>query len=155
MIQTLDSVIREHAFFKDLEEHHIQFIAGCATNVRFQEDQFIFREGDDADHFYFVREGLVSIELLVPRRGAVTVQTVGPGDVLGWSWLAPPYRWHFDGRAKCPTRALAFDGKCLRAKCEEDHDLGYEMLKRFYNMAFERLDATRLQLLDIYDGPRD
>jgi CRP-like cAMP-binding protein len=150
MIQTLESVIREHPFFKDMKESHLQFITGCAKNARFEERQFIFREGDPADSFYFIREGLVSVELIVPQKGATTVLTVGEGEVLGWSWLAPPYRWHFDARALCPTRALVFDAKCLRTKCEEDHDLGYEILKRFTSIVAERLDATRLQLMDIY-----
>jgi len=150
MIHSLDSVIRQHAFFNELDEHHIQFIVGCAKNVRFDTNHYIFREGDDADQFFFILEGLVSVELMVPTKGSVTVQTVGEGDVFGWSWLAPPYRWHFDARTMRKTHALAFDGKCLRAKCEEDHDLGYEILKRFANVAVERLDATRLQLLDLY-----
>jgi hypothetical protein len=78
------------------------------------------------------------------------VHTAGAGDVLGWSWLFEPYRWHFDARAQRPTRALAFDGKCLRGKCEEDHDLGYEFFQRFTRLAIERLEETRLQLLDLY-----
>jgi CRP/FNR family transcriptional regulator, cyclic AMP receptor protein len=150
MIHSLESVIRQHAFFKGLEERHVQFIVGCAKNARFEQNQYVFREGDAADQFYFIREGLVSIELTVPQKGPATVQTVGEGDVLGWSWLTPPFRWHFDARALHQTHALAFDGKCLRAKCEEDHDLGYEILKRFANVVTERLDATRLQLLDLY-----
>lgn len=150
MIHTLDSVIREHSFFRGLDERYIEFITGCARNVRFEAGHYIFREGDPADRFYFVREGLVSIEVMVPQRGPATVQTVGEGDVLGWSWLAPPYRWHFDARALRETRALDFDGKCLRTKCDEDHDLGYEIMKRFTNVVSERLDAARLQLLDLY-----
>jgi CRP/FNR family cyclic AMP-dependent transcriptional regulator len=150
MIHSLESIIRQHAFFEHLEERHIQFIVGCAQNARFEDDEYVLREGDRADQFYFIREGLVSVELMVPQKGRVTLQTVGAGDVLGWSWVAPPYRWHFDARALRKTSALAFDGKCLRQKCEQDHDLGYEMLKRFASIVTERLDATRLQLLDVY-----
>ena len=90
------------------------------------------------------------MELMIPQRGFATLQTVSEGEVLGWSWLLPPYRWRFGARTLQPTRALAFDGKCLRGKCEEDHDLGYELLKRFTNVVTERLEATRLQLLDLY-----
>jgi len=150
MIESLEPIIEEHVFFHGLEKRHIQFIVGCATNMHFAEDAIIFREGDPADHFYFVREGLVAIELMVPQRGFTTLQTVGPGDVVGWSWLLPPYRWHFAARTSQPTRALAFDAKCLRAKCEDDHDLGYELFKRFSRVIAERLEATRLQLLDLY-----
>jgi CRP/FNR family transcriptional regulator, cyclic AMP receptor protein len=153
MIQTLEGIIGEHQFFKGLEERYIKLIGGCAKNVRFGEGEIVFREGDAADQFYFIREGLVAIELLIPQRGYTTLQTVGEGDVLGWSWLMPPYRWRFGARTLQPTRALSFDGKCLRNKCEEDHDLGYELLKRFTFVATERLEATRLQLLDLYGAP--
>jgi CRP/FNR family cyclic AMP-dependent transcriptional regulator len=87
---------------------------------------------------------------MIPQRGFATLQTVSEGEVLGWSWLLAPYRWRFGARTLQPTRALAFDGKCLRGKCEDDHDLGYELLKRFTNVVTERLEATRLQLLDLY-----
>lgn len=153
MIQTLESIVSEHPFFKGLDDQHIKLVAGCAKNVRFSEGEIVFREGDPADQFYFIREGLVAVELLIPQRGYTTLQTVGEGDVLGWSWLMPPYRWRFGARTLQPTRALAFDGKCLRNKCEEDHDLGYELLKRFTFVVTERLEATRLQLLDLYGAP--
>lgn len=150
MIENLERIIAEHSFFQGLEERHIRFIVGCAKNVRFEEGEIIFREGDPAVHFYFIREGLVAVELMVPHRGRTIVQTVAAGEVVGWSWLVAPYKWHFDGQALLPTRALAFDGKCLLAKCEEDHDLGYEILKRFTHVVSERLEVTRLQLLDLY-----
>jgi len=153
MIQTLEGIVGQHPFFKGMEDRHVQLIAGCAKNVRFDEGEIIFREGDPADQFYFIREGLVAVELMIPQRGFTTLQTVGEGEVLGWSWLLAPYRWRFGARTLQPTRALAFDGKCLRGKCEEDHDLGYEMLKRFTNVVTERLEATRLQLLDLYGAP--
>ena len=146
----LESIIREHPFFHGLEEHHMRLIVGCAKNVRFAEQQLIFHAGDAADHFYLIREGLVAVQVVIPQRGPATVQTVDEGDVLGWSWLFPPYRWHFDARTLRPTRALAFDGKCLRTKCEQDHDLGYGLFKRFTRIVTERLEATRLQLLDLY-----
>jgi CRP/FNR family transcriptional regulator, cyclic AMP receptor protein len=121
MIHSLESIIRQHSFFRGLDDRYIQFIVGCARNVRFDEDDVIVHEGDPAERFYFIREGLVSVELAMPSKGPTILQTVGEGDVLGWSWLAPPYRWHFDARALRPTRAVDFDGKCLREKCEEDH----------------------------------
>ncbi len=150
MIETLERLIAEHPFFHGMAEQHLQFVAGCAKNVRFEEGEVIFREGDEANQFYFIREGMIAVELMVPSRGFTTVQTLAEGEMLGWSWLLPPYRWQFGARASKLTRALAFDGKCLRNKCEEDHDLGYEILKRFTHIISERLDATRLQLLDLY-----
>ncbi len=150
MIQTLQPIIREHPFFHGLDEQYIQLIAECAKNVRFEQDAVLFRNSEPADHFYLIREGLVAVELTIPHRGHTTVLTAGQGEVLGWSWLFPPYRWHFDARALHPTRALAFDGKCLRTKCEEDHDLGYEMFRRFTQMMTTRLESTSLQLMDLY-----
>jgi CRP/FNR family cyclic AMP-dependent transcriptional regulator len=92
----------------------------------------------------------VAVEIFAPQKGPITIETVVEGDVLGWSWLVPPYNWRFDARAMEMTRAVALDGVCLRNKCETDHDLGYELMKRFANIIDRRLQATRLQLLDIY-----
>ncbi len=83
-------------------------------------------------------------------RPPITIATLEKDDVLGWSWVVEPYYWHLDARAVEPTRAIALDGKCLRTKCEENHDLGYELLKRFVHLVEKRLEATRLQLLDVY-----
>lgn len=149
-MQTLGPLLAEHPFLKGLDPRHLQVIVGCASNVRFDAGQFIFREGEEANQFYIIRHGKVSLEVFAPGRGSITIQTVGEGEVLGWSWLFPPYHWHFDARALELTRAIAFDGKCLRTKCEEDHDLGYELVKRFAHILVERLQATRLQLLDVY-----
>jgi len=146
----LETIVGAHPFFQGFEAEHIQFITGCAKNVRFEEGVIIFREGEEANEFYLVREGLVAVEIVVPNRGSIIVETIGAGEVLGWSWLFPPYRWHFQTRAQQATRALAFDGKCLRAKCEEDTRLGYKVLRRFSRVITERLEATRLQLIDIY-----
>ena len=148
--QALDVILAQHPFFKGLDQQKLQFIAGCALNVRFDEGKFLFREGEDANTFYVIRAGKVAIEIFSPKRGALTIQTLGEGDVLGWSWLFPPYRWHFDAKALELTRAISLDGKCLRDKCEEDHDLGYELMKRFSDVMIQRLQATRLQVLDLY-----
>lgn len=149
-MQTPELYLAEHPFLKDLDPHHITFITGCASDIQFQEGQYIFREGEEADYFYIIRSGKVAIELFAPERGSITIQTIGDGDVVGWSWLIPPHRWRFDARAVEPTVAIALDGRCLRFKCEEDHDLGYELLKRFARVITSRLEATRLQLLDVY-----
>ena len=138
------------SFFSGFSEAHLKFIAANARDVQFPKLHYIFREGDPANEFYVIRDGLVSVELLIPSRSAMTVQTVDKWDVLGWSWASPPYRWHFDARTLRPTHAFIWDANWLRAKCDEDHDLGYEMLKRFVELIATRLDATRLQLQDIY-----
>lgn len=152
-MQTLEPILAAHPFFKDLDPDYLQLAVGCASNARFDAEQFICREGEEANQFYLIRHGRVALEISVPGRGPLIVQTLEPGDILGWSWLFPPYHWHFDARAVELTRAIALDGKCLRAKCEEDHDLGYELLRRFSNVIMRRLQATRLQVLDIYASP--
>lgn len=149
-MKTLEETLAEHPFFHGLEPHYLQLAVGCASNVRFDAGEFIFREGEEANHFYLIRHGKVSLEVFAPNRGSLVIQTLEEGDILGWSWLIPPYQWRFDAKAIELTRAIALDGKCLRGKCEEDHDLGYELLKRFAAILGQRLDATRFQLLDLY-----
>ncbi len=152
-METLEPLLAEHPFFRDLTPGDLQLITGCAKNARFEAGQLIIREGEDADQFYLIRQGKLSLEVFTPR-GPTQIQTIGAGDVLGWSWLIPPYKWRFDARAIETTRAFALDGKCLRGKCDEDPRLGYELLKRIAAVIAERLHATRLQMLDVY-GARD
>lgn len=142
--------LAKHPFFSGLDERFLQLAVGCAANVRFDTGELIFQIGRSADHFYLIRAGKVALEIPVPGRGNLTIQTLGEGDILGWSWLIPPYTWRFDGRAAETTRAIAFDGKCLRDKCEENPQLGYELLKRVVARFGERLEATRFRLLDVY-----
>jgi CRP-like cAMP-binding protein len=146
----LESIITGFPLFSDLAPRELELVAGCAANVRFEEGQYIFREGEEAHTFYAVRHGQVAIDVFAPQRGAVTIQTLGPGDVLSWSWLFPPHRTLFDARCLTLVRALAFDGACLRGKCDEDPALGYDFMKRFAKIMADRLRATRLQLLDVY-----
>lgn len=146
----LGEILVEHPFFEGLKPDHIDILKGCASNVRFNADERIFREGDNADHFYIIRHGSVAIELYHPPKGPVIIQTIGEGEVIGWSWLVEPYKWAYDARALELTRAIALDGACLRTKCEEDHDLGYELFKRFARIMNERIQNASLQLLDIF-----
>jgi CRP-like cAMP-binding protein len=150
MKENLERILADHPFAKGLDDRSLKLLAGCAKNVRFEAGKFLFREGEEANHFYLIRKGVVAVEVYAGAAGPLNVTTIGEGEVLGWSWLFPPYRWKFDARAKELTRALALDGKCLRKKCEADHDLGYELLKRFAYMVEQRLESTRLQLLDVY-----
>jgi CRP/FNR family cyclic AMP-dependent transcriptional regulator len=154
-MQTLDELIVESPVFEGLDAAGLALIAGCATNVVFHEGERIFREGDEADAFYLVRHGLVALDAYVPNQGQLTIETVGPGEIAGWSWLVPPYRWHFTGRAVEPVRAVHFDGACLRQKCDDDHDLGYELLMRFSHVLVSRLQATGMQLMDVYGNRPD
>lgn len=150
MMRTLAALLAAHPFFQGIDARHMELIAGCAVNVRLPAEHALFHEGEPASHFYLIREGKVALETVVVPQRSVTVETIEAGEVLGWSWLFPPYRWHFSARTVEPLRALQFDGVCLREKAELDHDLGYELMKRMAHILIQRLQATRLQLLDIY-----
>jgi CRP/FNR family cyclic AMP-dependent transcriptional regulator len=149
-MESLEPILRTHPFLEGLDSRFLGLITGCASNVRFNAGEFLFHEDEEANQFYIVRQGRVAVESHAPGMDPIIIQTVEEGDILGWSWLVPPYYWHFDARAVELTRAIALDGKCLRQKCEKDHELGYELLKRFTNIITQRLEATRLQLLDFY-----
>ncbi len=146
----IDELLAGVPAMEGLEPAYLELIAGCGSNVAFDAEQRLFREGDAADIFYVLRHGRLALELHVPGQGEVVVMTVGPGEIAGWSWLVPPYRWHLDGRALERGSAIAFDAACLRGKCDTDPKLGYELMKRFATILLERLQATRMQLLDVY-----
>jgi CRP-like cAMP-binding protein len=149
-METLERIIAEHPFFSGLESYYTNFLVGCASNVRFQAGAYVFKEGEEANEFYLIREGKVALEMFAPQRQPIIVETLSEGEILGWSWLVPPYQRKFHAHAVEDTRAIALDGKCLRTKCEQNHDLGYELLKRFAQIMTQRLEATRFQLLDVY-----
>jgi CRP/FNR family transcriptional regulator, cyclic AMP receptor protein len=149
-METLERILASHPFFDDLRTKDLALIVGCASNVRFDAGSFLFRVGEEANQFFLLRAGRVALEIARPGGEPLVVQTLGAGEILGWSWLIPPYFWKLDARAVEAIRAIALDGKCLRGKCEGDHDLGYELLKRFAHVVEERLLATQLQLLDVY-----
>jgi len=153
--QDLEPLLRGHTFFAGLDPAHVTLLAGCASNEVFPADSFLFREGHPAQTFYLIREGRLALEIAAPGRGALVVQTLGEGEVAGFSWLIEPHRWEFDGRAVDQVRAVRMDGRCLRGKCEEDPRLGYDLMRRFAALTTRRLQATRLQLLDVYGHAHD
>jgi CRP/FNR family cyclic AMP-dependent transcriptional regulator len=146
----LDRILGEHPFFAGLADEHNQLIAGCARNHRFEAEQYLFHEGEAANEFFLIRHGKVALEITAPGRAPIIIATLGPGEIVGASWLVSPYRWTFDARAVELTRAIGIDAACLRGKCEADHHLGYEIMKRFLPVFVKRLHATRLQILDVY-----
>jgi|NGEPerStandDraft_6_1074524.scaffolds.fasta_scaffold13247_2 CRP/FNR family cyclic AMP-dependent transcriptional regulator len=153
-MQTLEELIAASPVFAGLSREHLSLIAGCGANERFGAGAQLFREGTPADRFFLIRQGAVALEIDAPGRGALVIETLHEGEVAGWSWLFEPYRWQFDARATLPTRVVAFDGVCLRGKCDEDHELGYQLMRRFAASLIERLQTTRLQLLDVYGHAR-
>ncbi len=154
MIRELTDLLSEHPMFAGLDQDQIAFIAGCGWNVAYREGRHMFHLDEPADRFFLIRSGRVGLEVRGPAGPAMTLQTVDAGEVVGWSWLFPPYRWQFDARALEDVRATAFDGECLRGKCDDDAELGYALMKRFASVVTDRLQATRLQLLDLYGQTR-
>jgi CRP-like cAMP-binding protein len=145
----IERMLRDHDFFAGMDPEARALVAGCARNAVFGDGSFLFREGDPAQKFFLVREGAVALEVTAAG-GVLTVQTVGAGEVAGFSWLFRPHRWQFDGRAVGRVHAVEMDGACLRAKCDADPRLGYDLMQRFAGLATRRLQATRLQLMDVY-----
>jgi len=150
-MQTEISILSAQPFLKGLSPQQLELLAQHSMFIRFDAGQFIFHEGDPANRFYLILEGDISVEAPIDEDGfqkdSVKIQTVGAGDVLGWSWLFPPYYWHFDARALTPVKAIFLYGTALRERCESDHDLGYELLKRLSEIVIRRLQVTRRQLL--------
>jgi CRP-like cAMP-binding protein len=151
--EPLDRLLAEHPVTRGLSQDDVALMAGCARNVRFEPGQYLFREGEAAEHVYLLRQGRVALEVHAPARLPLVVQTLSGGEIVGWSWFFPPYQWHFDARAVEPTRALQLNAECLRGKCESDPRFGYELLKRISSAIVDRLQATRMQLLDVYGQP--
>ena len=149
-MQNLENYLTEHPFFADFQPEHLALVAGCAKNVRFEDGDYLGKALEEANQFFILRTGRVVIEIHAAQRGDIQIQTLGAGDVIGWSWLVLPYRWHFHIRATELTRAIALDGVCLRQKCSEDHELGYEFMTRIAHLMEQRLKATTMQLIDIY-----
>jgi CRP/FNR family cyclic AMP-dependent transcriptional regulator len=146
---SVEDSIRRHRFFRDISDEYVRSIAAHAKEDTFNKDEFIFREGEDADSLYLITYGKVSLELSTAHRGRVIIQTIDEDDVLGVSWVSPPYRWQFDARALMLTRAIRIDAYNLRRLCDEDNALGYRLMKRLIDVVIKRMQAVRLQLLEI------
>lgn len=147
--------LAENPIFSKLTEAQREFIAGCASLKVFQAGDIIYREGQPADRFYLIRHGKVGLETYVPGRQPIIVDTLHAGDPVGWSWLIPPYRTHFDARALELTRAIEFDAACLRQKMDADPAFGYAMYQLITPVIAARLAAARRQMIDLYGRPSD
>jgi CRP-like cAMP-binding protein len=152
-VRSIRDLLETQPTFAGLDTDDLDVIAGCGRNVKIDAGTWLFREGAAAGTFFAIRAGRATIEIRVPQGGSLVLDTVGPGEVLGWSWLFPPYRWHFDARAAEDVHAVALDGECLRGKCADDPRLGYDLMQRFAQLMLDRLQSARVRLLDLY-GPR-
>jgi CRP/FNR family transcriptional regulator, cyclic AMP receptor protein len=149
-MKTIADILNEHSFFQGLSPEDLAFIAGCGKNVAFKEGQVIANPGDPANEFYLIREGHVALSISIPPRKSFLFQTLGPNELVGLSWLIPPYLWTVSAQAVSFTRAIALDGACLRQKCETDPRLGFKLMKHLIQVLVIREDACRLHLLDVY-----
>jgi CRP-like cAMP-binding protein len=152
-MESLDRTLAQHPFLAGLDRRYARQLAGLASRKSFGAHQAIFYEGQPANELYLICKGKVALETAVLGCESIVIQALGPGEVLGWSWLLPPYQWHYSARAAEPADVVALDGEALRARCEEDHDLGYELMKRFALVIVQRLAATRARLLH-YPDPK-
>lgn len=149
---TLTVYLAQHPIFKGLKQEHIALIGSLARLVEFDAQQRVFEQDKPAKHFYIVRSGSVTVEIPSIDGEPLAIQKLGSGSMLGWSWLIAPYRWAFDARATSPSSVIAVDGERLRAACEADPQLGYELLKRFAVLMAERLNAARRAAIRHYAG---
>lgn len=149
-METLKQYLRNHPFLKDVSPQIIDKLLPFAFTIDFENGEFICRRGEDAEKFYLIEHGKIVVGITSEHYSAVHIQTLTPGNVLGWSWLVPPYKWEFDAQATEFTHTIAVDGQSLRAELDADHDLGYEILNRFIRVIGKRVKAAHVQFWDIY-----
>ena len=147
---SIERILSNQSTFKNLEPKCIELIAGCATHRTFAEGEFILKEGEDASKFFVVKKGRVAIEVYTGNKGSLKIQTLSDRDLLGWSWLFPPYKNQFDALALTTVNTIMFEASCIREKCAKDYRFGYLILHRITEVVVDRLRNTRLQLIDIY-----
>jgi len=146
-IEPLSTRVALHPFLAGMNREQLALLTDCATSVHFEKGQIVFREGEMANRFYLIETGKVVLESGERAGNPLIIDTIGPGDLLGWSWMFPPYTWQFTARAVEPTAAIFFYGTILREYCEKDPSLGYELLKRMSVVMVKRLQAARKNML--------
>ncbi|MEV4702995.1 Crp/Fnr family transcriptional regulator [Actinoplanes sp. NPDC049316] len=149
----LTARISSHPFFAALVPHHLGALRETCTPVSYPQGARLFTEGGPADHFWLLEHGDVALDLQVPGHGALVLETLPAGTLLGWSWLCPPYRWHFGAVARTAVTTLRFDAGLVLRRCEADPSFGYAMMRLVTPVIIDRLQATRLRLLDLYGPP--
>jgi CRP-like cAMP-binding protein len=152
-MQSIDDYLSAHSFFSGLDANFMKFLSSSVKELRIKEGHVLFQQGKPADKFYLVREGQVSVQVPALMGPTLELQVLGKDQILGWSWLIPPYRWNFHARALEDSYLLEFDGSAILARCEEDPKFGYELFKRFAALMSARLDAARQKMMDQWDPP--
>ena len=146
----IEDVLSNHKFLSGMDPRLIEILGSCASMRQYYPEQYIFRQGEKAEHFYLIRSGQIDVEAFSASGGPVLIQSLKDGDVLGWSWLVPPYKWRFDARVVKPTEVVTLDARDLHGILATNHELGYELLKRFLIVIAERLEAERFQMVSVY-----
>lgn len=150
-IESMEEIITQQSFWKDLSPNYVAMLTECARLEHFKARQNIFCRGQYAAAFYIIRHGTIAIETpYIPNKGNLTIQTLHEGEAVGWSWYFYPYEWHFTAFVSEPTEVVAFDTYFLRDRARKDVGFGFELANRIANVVFHRLQATRLQLMDVY-----
>ena len=153
-VEPLATRVVLHPFLAGMNRTQLALLTDCAVARHFNTGKTILREGEFANGFYLIETGKVALESEAGFGDSILVQTIGAGDLLGWSWMFPPYVWQFTARAVESTAALFFYAAILREYCERDHSLGYELLKRISAVMVRRLQAAHDQMLSLYSKPR-
>jgi CRP/FNR family transcriptional regulator, cyclic AMP receptor protein len=147
------SVFAGHDFLRGMSPDHVTRLASAAAVVSIPAGQRLFDEGGRADKCWLITAGQVALDMHMPGRPNLIVETLGTGDVIGFSWMSPPHEWQFGAETVTPTSAFELDGAAVMALCESHPDLGYELAMRLLAAAVRRLQATRIRLLDLYGVP--
>ena len=143
----LKDVVAKHPFFLGMDDEHLDILLEGAVEATFKPEQYLFHEGAPANQFFLIESGLIALEAHEPADGTVILQHLGPGEVLGWSWLFQPFSCHFRARATEPTKVIILNGGHLLAAAERDPEFGFRLMKRIAQLVIRRLMATRAHLL--------
>jgi CRP/FNR family transcriptional regulator, cyclic AMP receptor protein len=151
-IEPMATRVALHPFLAGMNHNQLAYLTDSAMPVQFEKGEVIFHEGELANRFYLIETGKVILESSGGSHDPVVIDIIGAGDLLGWSWMFPPYTWHFTARAVEPTTAIFFYGTILREYCERDHSLGYELLKRMSSVMTRRMQSARKKMLAVHYG---
>ena len=149
-MDTMEPILAAHPFFRGLDSRYLKLIVECASRETFTPGLFLCQDNEEARKFYVIHHGRVAVEIYRPRRGAITVQTIGEGEVLGWLWFDQPYHWHLDARALDLTRVISLEVQGLMDRCDQNHDFGYELMRRYAHHLAVQFRVTKAQLADFY-----
>jgi CRP/FNR family transcriptional regulator, cyclic AMP receptor protein len=151
--QSTAEYLSEHDFFSGFDDGILKFLCDCSSEFAIKKGQILFRQGENADKFYVIRSGLISIQMPAIMGPSLEIQTLRKDQVLGWSWLISPYKWNFQAMPEEDSELLMFDGTAILARCDQEPKFGYELLKKFTVLMSKRLDVARQKMMDEWNPP--